>query len=82
MAERYKAMRERRGADFKERGGGRNQWRREGQSVDFGGKGSKWWSEPRTPLFNLVWRAFLKMLNRSSSILETSQRRGRALHVP
>lgn len=42
MAERYKAMRERRGADFKERGGGRNQWRREGQSVDFGGKGSKW----------------------------------------
>lgn len=42
MAERYKAMRERRGADFKPRGGGRNQWRREGQSVDFGGKGSKW----------------------------------------
>ena len=43
MAERYKAMRERRGDDFKERRGGRNQWRREGQNVDFGGKGSKWW---------------------------------------
>ena len=42
MAERYKAMRERRGADFKERGGGRNQYRKEGQNVDFGGKGSKW----------------------------------------
>ena len=42
MAERYKAMRERRGDDFKERRGGRNQWRREGQNVDFGGKGSKW----------------------------------------
>jgi len=42
MADRYKAMRERRGADFKPRGGGRNQWRRDGDSVNFGGRGSKW----------------------------------------